>query len=164
MWIFILASEDHIRWHWLFCLASSAVDSIDQYPLGSGQSPHIQCFTMNARLTLRPGRNWPAFCRQHFQLRFLLRTLGYLIKFSLRFGPLVCIKLLWARDTIWRHRSGSTLAQVMACCLMAMTCCLTAPDLYLNQCWLLISEVLWHLPVMNSTLNPKPLFYFPNYR
>ena len=32
----------------------------------------------------------------------------------------------------WRHRSGSTLAQVMACCL-------TAPSQYLNQCWLIIS-------------------------
>ena len=39
-------------------------------------------------------------------------------------------------DTIWRHRSGSTLAQVMACCL-------TAPSHYLNQYWLIISEVLW---------------------
>ena len=36
--------------------------------------------------------------------------------------------------TIWRHRSGSTLAQVMAWCLMA-------PSHYLNQCWLLISAV-----------------------
>ena len=30
-------------------------------------------------------------------------------------------------DAIWRHKSGSTLAQVMACCL-------TAPSHYLNQC------------------------------
>ena len=40
-------------------------------------------------------------------------------------------------DAIWRHRSGSTLAQVMACCL-------TAPSHYLNQCWLIISKVEWH--------------------
>ena len=32
----------------------------------------------------------------------------------------------------WRHRSGSTLAQVMACNL-------TTPSHYLNQCWLIIS-------------------------
>ena len=32
-------------------------------------------------------------------------------------------------DVTWRHRSGSTLAQVMACCL-------TAPSPCLNQCWL----------------------------
>ena len=44
---------------------------------------------------------------------------------------------LWPNDAIWGHRSGSTLAQVMACCL-------TAPSHYLNQCWLIISKVLWH--------------------
>ena len=37
-------------------------------------------------------------------------------------------------DAIWRYRSGSTLAQVMACCLMA-------PIYYLIQCWLLSSKV-----------------------
>ena len=40
-------------------------------------------------------------------------------------------------DAICRHRSGSTLAQVMACCL-------TAPSHYLNQYWLIIIEVQWH--------------------
>ena len=46
---------------------------------------------------------------------------------------------LWPSDTIWRQRSGSTLAQVMACCL-------TASSHYLNQCWLMISKVLWQPP------------------
>ena len=41
---------------------------------------------------------------------------------------------LMPSEAIWRHRSGSTLAQVMACCL-------TAPSHYLNQCWLIISKV-----------------------
>ena len=36
--------------------------------------------------------------------------------------------------TPYGNRSGSTLAQVMACCLMA-------PSHYLNHCWLIISEV-----------------------
>ena len=40
-------------------------------------------------------------------------------------------------DAIRRHRSGSTLAQVMACCL-------TAPNHYLNQWWLIISKAQWH--------------------
>ena len=44
---------------------------------------------------------------------------------------------LWPSDHIWLHRSESTLAQVMAWCLMA-------PSHYLNQCWLFISKVLWH--------------------
>ena len=42
------------------------------------------------------------------------------------------------------HRSGSTLAQVMACCLMV-------PSHYLNQCWIIISGVLWHPPRGNFT-------------
>ena len=37
-------------------------------------------------------------------------------------------------DAIWRHRSGSALAHVMACCL-------NAPGHCLNQCWLIISKV-----------------------
>ena len=47
------------------------------------------------------------------------------------------INPLWPSGAIWRHGSGSTLAQVMACCL-------TAPSHYLNQCWLIISDVWWH--------------------
>ena len=51
---------------------------------------------------------------------------------------------LWPSDAIWRQRSGSTLDQVMACCL-------TAPSLYLYKCWLNISEVQWQLPENNLT-------------
>ena len=45
-------------------------------------------------------------------------------------------------DAIWRHRTWSILIHVMAWCLMA-------PSHYLNQCWLLISEVLWYSPQGN---------------
>ena len=44
------------------------------------------------------------------------------------------INSLRPSDDIWWHRSLSTSAQVMACCL-------TAPSHYLNQCWLTISKV-----------------------
>ena len=44
---------------------------------------------------------------------------------------------LWPSHTIWWHRSGSTLVQVFACCLMAASH-------YLNQCWLFVTEILWH--------------------
>ena len=44
-----------------------------------------------------------------------------------------CVNSLWPNDAIWRHRSWSTLAQVMACCLMA-------PSHYLNQCWLIVNK------------------------
>ena len=44
----------------------------------------------------------------------------------------------------WRHRSGSTSSQAMACCL-------TAPSHYLNQCWLITNGVLWYSPYSNFT-------------
>ena len=46
------------------------------------------------------------------------------------------VNSLWPNDAIWQHRSRSTLAQVMACCL-------TAPSHYLNQRWLIITKVQW---------------------
>ena len=55
------------------------------------------------------------------------------------------------------HRSTSTLAQSMACCL-------TAPSHYLNQCWLLISEVLWHsLPSILTAPAQSCYYKFENY-
>ena len=56
---------------------------------------------------------------------------------------------LWPSDAIWQRRSGSTLAQVMACCL-------TAPSHYLNQCWLIISEVQRQSTEGNFTKLPQP--------
>ena len=57
-------------------------------------------------------------------------------------------------DDIWRHRSGSTLAQVMACCLMA-------PSHYLNQCWYQIRIMIFcgiHLIAIYHRV-PKLLFW-----
>ena len=47
------------------------------------------------------------------------------------------VNSLWPSDAIWQQGTESPLAQVMACCL-------TAPSRYLNQCWLIMSKVLWH--------------------
>ena len=69
------------------------------------------------------------------------------------------INSLWPNDSIWWHRSGSPLTQVMACCLMA-------PSHYLNQCWLIISEVFWHPPEGNFTGNVQAIYSwyeFENY-
>ena len=54
------------------------------------------------------------------------------------------INSTWPSDA----RSGSTLAKVMACCL-------TAPSHYLNQCWPLISGILWHSSESNSTVSAQ---------
>ena len=51
--------------------------------------------------------------------------------------PSTLFNSLWPSDTMWRHRSGSTLVQVMACCP-------TASSHYLHQCWLIVSKVYWH--------------------
>ena len=56
------------------------------------------------------------------------------------------VNSLCPSDAIWRYRSGSRLALVMACCLMA-------PSHYPNQCWLIISQVLWHSSEGNFTGN-----------
>ena len=49
---------------------------------------------------------------------------------------------LWPSDSIWWHSSGSTLAQVMACCL-------TAPSHYLSQH--IINRYVWHEAESNVT-------------
>ena len=56
-------------------------------------------------------------------------------------------------------RSGSMLAQVMACCL-------TAPSHYLNQCWLIISKIQWHSFEGNFTRDTSAINHenlFENY-
>ena len=58
---------------------------------------------------------------------------------------------LWPSDAVWWCRSGSILAQVMACCL-------TAPSHYLNQCWLIINKIQSsnnHLRVISHEV-PQP--------
>ena len=56
-------------------------------------------------------------------------------------GGCQVINSLWSCET---QRSGSILAQVMACCLVA-------PSHYLNQCWLIIIIVQWHSSEGNFT-------------
>ena len=59
---------------------------------------------------------------------------------------------LWPREAIWWQGSRSTLAQVMPCCLKA-------PSHFLNQCCVLICEVLWHsLDLVKFHRVPKLLF------
>ena len=55
---------------------------------------------------------------------------------------------LWPSDAICWHRSRSTMAQVMACCLMA-------PIHYLNHCWLMINGVLQHSAETKFTGNAQ---------
>ena len=68
---------------------------------------------------------------------------------------------LWPSEVIWRHRSGSTSVQLMACCWLG------AQWHYLNQRWVLINEVLCHSPESEFTASIQAntlLNYFGNYR
>ena len=60
------------------------------------------------------------------------------------FYKIPTINSLWTSDAISRYKNESTLVQ-------AITCCLTVPSHYLNQCWLIISKVQWPSSEGNST-------------
>ena len=42
-----------------------------------------------------------------------------------------------------------------------MACCLTAPNRYVNQCWLIINKAHWHLAEDRST---KTVLDIPHYK
>ena len=73
----------------------------------------------------------------HFQMQYL-QKLDHVVN------------SLWPSVTIWLYRSGSTMAHIM-------TCCLTAPSHYTNQCWLIISGALWHSPESNFTKSAQDI-------
>ena len=63
-----------------------------------------------------------------------------------------CLNSLWPNDAIWRHRSRSTQAQVMAWCRQA-------PSHYLNQCWLTVSTDQWRLSMGNFTRDTPAIIH-----
>ena len=68
------------------------------------------------------GKLWGDFCEYFGELEKCVITASHCLSY------LTTLNSLWPIDAIWQHRSGSTLAQVMACCL-------TASNHYLNQYW-----------------------------
>ena len=76
-------------------------------------------------------------------------------------GLRVCYILNWYLEhfQLWWHRSGSTLAYVMVCCL-------TTPRHFLNQCWLIITKVKWHSSDISFTRDATAINHwnqFENY-
>ena len=59
-------------------------------------------------------------------------------------GSRAFLNSLWPSDTIWWHSFGSTLAQLIVCCLMV-------PSHHRNQCWLIMRGVLRHSLESNFT-------------
>ena len=60
-------------------------------------------------------------------------------------------------DAIWRQRSESTMVHID----QVMAWCLTAPSHYLQQCWLIITEVLWSSPEGNFTGKVQGIYLRP---
>ena len=88
----------------------------------------------------RLGTNFSEIFMQKTKIFFLENAFGYVIckMAAILFWP-HCDNSLRLSDIIWQHRSGSTSAQVMACCLMA-------PSHYLNQCWLTVfTKIIGHV-------------------
>ena len=90
----------------------------------------IKRYSHNVSVIITPNKN------PHFRSR--QNDYQCLIAKAIKFNS------LWPSDVIWWHRSGSTLPQVIACCL-------TAPSHYLNQCQLIISKFMWHSSGGNLT-------------
>ena len=63
----------------------------------------------------------------------------FLLSFEILSGldTLLGINSLGPSDAMCRQKTGSTLAQVMACCL-------TTPSHCLNQCWHITNKLQWH--------------------
>ena len=106
------------------------------------------------------GTIWPFKCHNKFKCTIISSTKMHRSCFvpmwALQYAS--CSRELWINslypgDAIWRHGSGPTLAQVMACCLMAS-------NHYLNRCWLIISKVLWHLPSISITGNTQEIYHW----
>ena len=67
---------------------------------------------------------------------------------------IVYIQLYWYDNKhFWIEIEIETLAQVMACCLLATSH-------YLNQCWLIISKFLCHLPESNFTVSAQAIVLY----
>ena len=65
----------------------------------------------------------------------------------------ISVNSLGPSGAIWRHRSGPTLAQVMACCL-------TAPSHYPNQYLLIIIGFQWHSSGSSITRNASAISHW----
>ena len=85
---------------------------------------------------LRLPRNW-VYVQHHICIQYIPSNM-HKVLFGIMLQCL-CYQLLThcgLETPLQRHRCGSPLVQVMACCL-------TSPSHYLNQCLYIITEVLW---------------------
>ena len=85
----------------------------------------------------------------------ITHSVSCLMRLEIRASDMVLTLVAEWHHMIWWQRTGSVLVQVM-------NCCLTAPSQwshYLNWCWLIICEVLWHSPEGNFTRNAQDIYW-----
>ena len=95
----------------------------------------VKCYPFRLGLNVLSYPHLPASCKSMACCQLDIKPLCELMRTEIHDA---IVNSLWPNDTIWRHRSRSTLVPVVACCLKV-------PRHYLNQCWLIISKVQWHL-------------------
>ena len=142
MWYLLLRSN--VISHLILLLSSNVISHLifeDWYleqniPQVSVTELHWWQINITSDDGLVPSGNKPLYMKQYWFNSIMS------LELSLQ-GP-KCFNSLWPCDSIWWHRSLSTLAQVMACCLMA-------PSHYPYQCWLVVIKVLWHSSEGNYT-------------
>ena len=90
----------------------------------------------------------PKFCHAALRVYDVVAVNAiYMIKLF-RIYWYAAVNLLWSLDTIWRHRSRSTWAQVMACCLTALSHCLYQCSHIINSimlCGIRLTTILQEL-------------------
>ena len=105
-------------------------------PRGSFFYKNITCMTHDTFLTkmhLGVSAKRRSFCFGHDMVQYNI----IYSKASSEVGQKSDFGSLWPRDATWWHKTWSTLAQTMACCL-------TAQSHYLNQFWCTTNKALWH--------------------
>ena len=143
---------EHLLWNCLTCSFSASLLRI----LEMWNEISWYFLTMNARccLMVTLDTTWSNLTLVCLVILQKWAVLPFMLLLSVVPGEIV--NSLWPGDAIWQDRSGSTLAQVMACCL-------TAPSHYLNQCWLIFSVVLWHSSESNFTAITQCIIMYNNF-
>ena len=94
-------------------------------------------FYLNTRLA------WLCGSKYNFYIGISILIISFIHQYS---ALICCVRVTcvhlaisssWPKDYIWPQKSGSTLAQIMGCCL-------SAPSHCLNQCWIFNKGVLCH--------------------
>ena len=90
------------------------------------------------------GQRWSLFLLSSASTEYSIETLWPFHESAWIWDVFYEINSLWPCDVIWLHRSGSTLALIMVCCL-------TAPSPCLNEDWHLNNGVPCHSHDSNFT-------------